>query len=98
MYVIILSSDQISLAWKYKQYMNQASAAARVKTAYVLGVNRMISSGELSESDAEKWRSIDARLLPLQRDTKELLWHSRRRISRDFASSEEGLGKYPRNE
>jgi hypothetical protein len=45
-----------------------------------------------------KWASIDEKLLSLHRNTKELLWYSRRRLSREYASSEEGLGKYPREE
>ncbi len=97
-YVRSIQSKIICSAWKFKQHMKQASASAKVKSSYALGLNRLVSSGEISDIAAEKWASIDKRLLALHRDTKELLWHSRRRISRDYASSEDGLGKYPKND
>lgn len=55
-----------------------------------------MSKGVLSADDASKWAVIDDKLASLHRNTKELLWYSGRRISREYASSEEGLGKYPK--
>lgn len=67
----------------------------KVRACYEFGRADLVRNGALSEVDAAKWKQIDDRLLSLQEDTKELLWHSRRRISREYASSSEGLGKYP---
>lgn len=60
-----------------------------------IGIAKLVSSGELAPADASKWESINSKLLSLQKDTKELLWYSKRRITRDYASSAEGLGKVP---
>lgn len=76
--------------------MKQASAMDKLRSAYAMGTDKLVSEGQLSADDAEKWKAIDSHLLSLHQNTKELLWHSRRRISRDYASSEDGLGKYPK--
>jgi len=82
-------------AWKYRQHTQQAQALAKVRACYGLGLDDLVKSGKVSEVDAAKWAEIDSRLLSLHSNTKELLWHSRRRISRDYSASPEGLGKTP---
>lgn len=77
------------------QHMKQAQAMSKVRASYALGREQLVDSGALSEADAEKWKSIDDHLISMQEDTKQLLWHSRRRITREYASSPDGLGKYP---
>ena len=77
--------------------MKQASAMDKLRSAYAMGTETLVSEGAISSEDAAKWKEIDAHLLSLHQNTKELLWHSRRRISRDYASSEDGLGKYPKS-
>lgn len=76
--------------------MKQADAMSKAQSAYALGSRRLSSRKSASDADVIKWRDIDKGLLGLHQDTKELLWYSRRRISRDYAASESGLGKYPK--
>ena len=78
--------------------MKQAAAASKLKSSYALGLQRLASRENMGESDVHKWETLNKKSLELHRNTKELLWHSRRRISRDFASSEDGLGKFPKRE
>lgn len=63
---------------------------------YYIGRGELVEKGVLSAEDANKWAVIDDKLASLHGNTKELLWYSGRRISREYASSEEGLGKYPK--
>ena len=62
-----------------------------------VGRAKLVSKGELNPEDAAKWEAIDRKLISLHQDTQELLWYSRRRLSREYASSEQGLGKHPKN-
>jgi hypothetical protein len=78
--------------------MKQASAMSKLNSAYAFGTNELLRQKTISPEDAVKWRELDRQLLSMHQNTKELLWYSKRRISRDYASSEDGLGKYPRSE
>jgi hypothetical protein len=78
--------------------MKQAAASAKVKSSYALGLQNLASQEHMTLEEIEKWALLNERCLEVHRNTKELLWHSRRRVSRDFASSEDGLGKYPKRE
>lgn len=69
---------------------------SKIHASYALGRTELLRAGTLSEDEAARWKSIDEKLIGLQENTKELLWHSKRRITREYASSPDGLGKYPR--
>lgn len=69
---------------------------SKMQACYDLGLEKLVSSGQISSDDASKWAEIDRQLLSLHQNTKELLWFSKRRISREYASSPEGLGKQPK--
>ena len=69
---------------------------SKMQSCYDLGLEKLVASGQLSTEDAAKWKDIDSKLLSLHRNTKELLWFSKRRISREYASSPDGLGKQPK--
>ena len=71
---------------------------SKLQSAYALGTNELLRQKNIYPEDAEKWREIDRQLLSMHQNTKELLWYSKRRISRDYAASEDGLGKFPRTE
>ena len=83
--------------WKFQQHMKQKQAAAKIRACYSLGLQDLVNSGSLSNEDSQKWAQINSRLLSLQEDPKSLLWHSRRRISREYAASSDGLGKTPKD-
>ncbi len=83
--------------WKFAQHMKQAQAMAKVVASYELGREHLVNSGVLTNSEAERWKAIDEKLIALQENTKELMWHSHRRITREYASSPDGLGKFPRS-
>ena len=78
--------------------MKQAKAMHKLKACYELGTEQLVASGQLTQEDAEKWRAVDAKLLCMQENTKELLWFGKRRITRDYASSPEGFGKQPKSD
>jgi hypothetical protein len=84
-------------AWKHRQHLQQAHAMSKMRACYKLGLDQLVKSGHVSEDDARKWAEIDSRLLGLHENTKELLWYSRRRISREYAASPDGLGKTPKS-
>ena len=69
---------------------------AKMKAYYNLGLQQLLKTKLISAEDAKKWAEIDSRLLGLHENTKELLWYSRRRISREYASSPDSLGKPPK--
>ena len=77
--------------------MKQAQAAAKIRACYSQGLHDLVRSGNLSEDDSRKWAEINSRVLSLQEDPKSLLWYSRRRLSREYAASADGLGKSPRD-
>ena len=76
--------------------MKQAQAAAKIRACYSKGLQDLVHSGSLTEEDSKKWEEINSRILAFQEDPKSLLWFSRRRISREYAASEDGLGKTPK--
>ena len=82
--------------WKFQQHMKEAQAAAKIRACYSLGLQDLVNSGNLSEDDSVKWAEINSRLLSLQQDPKSLLLHSRRRLSREYTASPDGLGRTPR--
>jgi hypothetical protein len=78
--------------------MKQAVAMSKAQSAYALGIQRLRREKTVCEAELLRWSEIDRNLLALHQDTKELLWYSGRRISRDYASSESGLGKFPKTQ
>lgn len=78
--------------------MKQAVAMSRAQSAYALGIQRLRREKSAFEAEFLRWSDMDKNLLALHQNTKELLWYSGRRISRDYASSESGLGKFPKTQ
>ena len=58
-----------------------------------LALTQLVVSGEISVVDAAKWREIDREVLSLHTNTKELLWYSNLRLTREYSTSPEGLGR-----
>lgn len=58
-----------------------------------LALTQLVASGEISVDDAAKWREIDREVLSLHTNTKELLWYSNLRLTREYSTSPEGLGR-----
>ena len=79
--------------WKFKGHLQQQNAEEAVRACYAVALDRLTVSGQLSPEMAQKWREIDANLLNMHRDRKSLMWHSGRRISRDYVSSPSGFGR-----
>jgi hypothetical protein len=82
--------------WKFQQHSKQAQATAKLRACYNLGLQDLVRSGALSNEESEKWAIINSKMFSLQGDTKSLLWYGRRRISREYAASPDGLGKTPK--
>jgi hypothetical protein len=70
---------------------------AKLRACYNLGLQDLVRSGSLTNEESEKWADINSKIFSLQNDTKSLLWFSRRRISREYAASPDGLGKAPKD-
>ena len=84
--------------WKFAQHAKQKQAITKLRACYDLGIQDLVKAGSISSEDSRKWTLINERMLALQSDPKPLLWYSRRRLSREYAASPDGLGKVPKEQ